>query len=124
MPGHRFSKEEMNEMLLYHAKKQKSKAIGALIIGPIVTAFGIYVSNKDPYTISQSGNSMTIRENKTVVIGKVIGTTGILTTLTSIPLFILAGKAKREAKLVLSDQSTSMLRSRITIPSFGIQIKM
>jgi hypothetical protein len=124
MPGHRFSKEEMNEMLLYHAKKQKSKAIGALIIGPIVTAFGIYVSNKDPYTISQSGSSMTIRENKTVVIGKVIGTTGILTTLTSIPLFILAGKAKREAKLVLSDQSTSFLRSRITVPSFGIQIKM
>jgi hypothetical protein len=124
MVGHRFSKEEMNEMLLYHAKKQKSKAIGALIVGPIVTGFGIYLSNKDPYTISQSGSSITIRENKTVVIGKVIGTTGILTTLTSIPLFILAGKAKREAKLVLSDQSTSLLRSRIDIPSVGILIKM
>jgi len=124
MVGHRFSKEEMNEMLLYHAKKQKSKAIGALIVGPIVTGFGIYLSNKDPYTISQSGSSITIRENKTVVIGKVIGTTGILTTLTSIPLFILAGKAKREAKLVLSDQSTSLLRSRIAVPSLGILIKM
>jgi hypothetical protein len=124
LPGHRFSKEEMSEMLLDHAKKQKSKAIGALIVGPILTGLGVYLGNKDAYSISQSGGYITFRERQTVVIGKVIGTTGILTTLTSIPLFIFAGKAKREAKLILTEQSSSFLSSRIAVPSLGIQVKI
>jgi hypothetical protein len=121
--GPRFSKEEMHKFLLVKSKNQRSKAIGAVVLGPILTGVGVYLSNKDPFTISGgSGSSISVRESNTAIIGKIIGTTGIITTLSSIPFFISAGKTKKEAMLVLPDESVSYLNKRVAVLSLGLHI--
>jgi hypothetical protein len=92
-------------------------------LGPIRTGAGVYLSNKDPFTVSGSGSgSISVRESNTAIIGKIIGTTGVITTLGSIPFFTSAGKAKKEAMLALSDESISHPNERIAVPSLGLHI--
>ena len=121
--GPRFSKEEMHEFLLAKSISQRSRAIGAVVLGPLLTGVGVYLANKEPFTISGGGGgSISVRESNTAIIGKMICTTGIITTLSSISFFISAGKAKKEAMLILSDESISYLNQRIAVPSLGLHI--
>lgn len=120
--GPDLSKEEMRHILLDKSKKQKTAAFVALASGPILTGVGIYLIKHSPDRVVVGPNYLYVEENKNGKIGAVIAATGILTTLSSIPLFISSGKAKREARLVFSDQSTTILNRRMSVPSLGWQI--
>ena len=95
----------------------------ALVAGPVLTGVGAYLM-KDSYEIVGSGGGyMAIRESGTTTAGKIICAAGIATTLTSIPFFIAAGKAKREARLMMRDESTTYLGKRISVPGISLQIR-
>jgi len=124
LPGHTFSKEDQIDFLLFEIKKQKTKAIGALVLGSALTGTGVYLMNKDPYELSGAGGYYSLRESKNLVIGKIICAAGIGTALASIPLFISAGKARKELKLLMKDETTSFLYRRIAVPSFCLQVQL
>jgi len=123
-PGPHLSKEETSYILLDKSRKQKTKAIAALVAGPILTGAGIYLIKHSPDRVVAGPNYLYVEENKNARIGAVIAATGVLTTLSSVPLFISAGRAKREAKLVLSDQTATILNRRISVPSLGWQVSL
>lgn len=119
-PGYRFSKEDVNEFLLYQSKKEKTKGIVTLIAGSVLTGIGVYISNNSP-AISSSNSRRVIYPS---TIGKAVGTTGLVTTFFSIPFFMSASKSKKVARFVLSDQTTGFLNNKINVPSAGVQLNI
>ncbi len=119
------TKADLHEYLLYKSKKEKSKAIGTAIVGPVLTGVGIYLYNKENRTTGQGTGSLIGTQNNSSpakILGILIGSLGISTTISSIPLFISAANARRVAKLVLSDRSISYLNTRISVPSVGLNV--
>ena len=124
-PGYRFSKEDMHEILLEKSKSQKTKAIIAVISGPVLTGFGAYIASKSRPSLSFTGGGyVTIRKSTGEIAGACIGAFGVITTLTSIPLFISSARAKREAALVLREETTSFLNKKISVPGISLRISL
>lgn len=124
-PGYRFTKEELHEIYLDKSKDQKKKAFIALSAGPVLTGIGIYIVNKSgPKLIPAGGGFYAVRSSNGELIGGLIGATGILTTASSIPLFISSTKYKKKAALLLTDQTTSYTTLKIFVPSFTVAISL
>jgi hypothetical protein len=120
--AHSFSREETTEILLDKSKKEKTKGFISLGGGLALSAVGIALLKKDPNTLTANGSGWTVTESDNHVLGGVILGLGTVTTLTSPFLFARAGRLKHKAKLVLSDESTSFLSKKLSVPSIGVQI--
>jgi hypothetical protein len=119
------TKEEGYDFLMDRSRKLKTDAIVALATGPLLTGIGVHLLSKESSTVLVgSGNWIGVRENDSPnrVYGTILAGVGGLTSLTIVPLFIKSAKAKRKANLLVSDQSTSFLNSKIFVPSLGLQI--
>jgi|GEM_PF-6004436 len=124
-PGYRFSNEDMHDILMEKSRSQKTKAIVALATGPVLLGAGIYIAQKNGPTLSGSGGgSFTVRENNVGVLGASIGVLGLATTISSIPLFISSSKAKKEATLLLKNESTGYINQRVSLTSLSLQIAL
>lgn len=120
--GHQFSREETVEILLDKSKKENIKGFVALGGGMALSGVGIHFLRKDPYEIGNNGSTLTVSESDNHVLGACLLGLGVTSILTSPFLFIHAGRLKHKAKLLLSDESTSFLNKKISVPSAGIQI--
>lgn len=120
------SRQDRYEYFLDKSKKQKTQAIIAVTAGPVLTVIGAYIASKGGPTITgSSGGYLTIGNNDTKgVIGTSIGAFGVLTTLSSIPLFIASSKNKKQAALLLKDQPTSFLNRIIRVPSLTLKLSL
>ena len=124
-PGYRFSKEDMHDLLLDKSKSLKTKAVIALTAGPVLTGIGAYIASKNGPTINFTGGGyVTVRNSNGSVIGGSIGALGIITTLSSIPLFISSAKAKREAALILKNEPTGLLNKKISVPGLSLRVSL
>lgn len=95
--GYKFSPQEEAELLQFRSKQQKIKGLVALASGPLITATGIYIHNQS--------------SNKTANdLGSIVTAAGIITTLSSIPFFISSGRLKRQAQILLKNESVSFYR--------------
>lgn len=121
MAGRHLSKEDLHEYLLYKSKGEKTKAITTAIVGPLLTGTGIYLYNLRNTTRSPDG-SLREKHSSARIFGLLIGSLGITTTICSIPLFLSAAETKREAKLVLSQQSAAYLNRNIAVPGVGLRV--
>jgi uncharacterized membrane-anchored protein YitT (DUF2179 family) len=121
----RLSKEDMRDLLLERADKEKTKGIIALISGPVLTGVGVYIISKHA---SDSRGALPGAFNGSGTyagsIGTAIGVTGVLTTLLSIPLFMSASNAKKEARLIFTEQSTGCTFRKIAIRAVGLQLAL
>lgn len=122
-PGYKFSKEEMSEFLLHKSHQQKIKGRIALIGGPALTAAGILLFKREPSVVVGGNGWLEVRNSPSATIGSVIAAAGVITTLSSIPLFISSARNKREAKLLLKEESTSFLNKQIRIPGIALRIE-
>lgn len=120
--GYRFSKEETIEILLDKSKKENIKGFVALGGGLALSGIGIHFLRKDPYELASNGSTLTVSESDNHVLGACLLGVGVTSVLTSPFLFVHAGRLKHKAKLLLSDESTSFLNKKISVPSIGIQI--
>lgn len=120
----RFSREETGEILLDKSKKEKTKGFIALGGRLGLSAIGIHLLKKDPNTITSNGTGLVVSESDNHLWGGVFLGIGVATTLSSPFFFIRSGRFKRKAKLLLSDESTSFLNQKLSIPSVGIQINL
>lgn len=108
------SREDMHDFLLYQSKQAKSKATGAAIVGPILTGVGLYLLQKE--------NSANWRnESPSKMYGAVLSSVGFVVSVSSIPLFISAGKIKREANLFFKAGSSAAFNNKV-IPAAGLQV--
>ena len=123
-PGHRFTKEEMREFLLDKSKQQKTKAYVALIGGPVLTASGLLLFNREPSVVVAGNGWIQVRDSPSGTAGSIIAAAGVITTLTSIPLFISSARSKREAQLLLKEESTSFLNKQISIPGLTLRVAL
>ena len=121
--GYKFSKEDENELLLYQSKQQKTKGIVALVSGPVITAVGLHIINKNHYAYS-NGSSVTTGYNDGATIGYIISSTGILTTLSSLVLFGSSSKLKKRARLVLADEPVGFGINSARAQGIGLQISL
>lgn len=120
------AKEDEHDFLLYQSQKLKTEAIVAAATGPLLTGIGIYLLSKESsISISGSGGWISVSENNSPnrVYGTILATVGTLTTISIVPLLVKSSKAKTQAMLLVSDQSTTLFRSRIAVPSLGLQIR-
>lgn len=108
------STEDLNEYLLFRSQQTRSKAIGAAIAGPVLTGVGLYLLHQEQATDWR-------RESSTKMYGAVVSSIGFLVSVSSIPLFIAAGKSKHEAMLLLKAGSTAVVHHRL-IPEAGLQL--
>jgi len=104
----------MHDFLLYQSNQAKSKAVGTAIVGPLLTGVGLYLLQKE-----NSANWQNDSPSK--MYGAVLSSVGFVVSVSSIPLFISAGKIKREANLLLKGGSSAAFNNRF-IPQAGLQI--
>lgn len=116
------SKADLGEFLLYKSKREKTKAIGTAVTGPVLTGIGLYLYNKKTMEAVPGGAGMQEKRSPVRMIGMLMASLGITTTVCSIPLFVSAASLKREARLVLSSQSTSYIHSNLALPGLGVQV--
>ncbi len=116
------SREDLGEFLLYKSKREKSKAIGTAVAGPVLTGVGLYLYNKKTTEAVPGGTGMQEKRSPARVIGMLMASLGITTTVCSIPLFISAASLKREARLVITSQSAAYNTSNIALPGVGLQV--
>lgn len=122
MASRHLSKQDLGEFLLYKSKREKTKAIGTAVVGPVLTGIGLYLYNKKTMEPVPGAAGMQEKRSPIRVIGLLMGSLGITTTVCSIPLFVSATSLKREARLVLSSQSSSYINSHLALPGLGVQI--
>lgn len=123
-PTHTFTKEDEHEFLLFKSRKCRNLAITSLIVGPLETAAGIYIVNKQrDRAISMYGTTNNL-DQSAMLVGRIITATGIVTTLMSIPLFIASGKAKRDARLQVKDQSMGYRNPYVPVTGLSLAVKL
>jgi hypothetical protein len=122
MASRHLSKEDLREFLLFKSKREKTKAIGTAIAGPVLTGIGLYLYNKKTMEAVPGGAGMQEKRSPARLIGLLMGSLGITTTVCSIPLFVSAAALKREARLVLSHQSTSYSSPYFALPGLSVQV--
>lgn len=122
MAGRHLSKQDLGEFLLYKSKREKTKAMGLAVVGPVLTGMGLYLYNKKSREPVPGGAGLQEKRSPARLIGLLMGSLGITTTVCSIPLFISAASIKREARLVLSGPSTSSIHPRLALPGLGVQV--
>ena len=123
-PGYRFSNEDLHDILVEKSRSQKTKAIVALATGPVLLGAGLYIAQKNGPTLSSSGGSISVRESNVGALGASIGVLGLATTISSIPLFISSSKAKKEAALLLKNESTGFINRKVSLTSLSLQIAL
>ncbi len=118
--------EFRKEAWLAKSSELKSKAVLASIVGPVVGGVGLIIYLKQPALAITGGvgPGVSVRENTsaTRVISGIAAGFGVATTLTIIPLHIGAAKAKRNANLIVTNESTGLLKNSITIQGIGLQV--
>ncbi len=119
--GQHLSKKDLGEFLLYKSKREKTKAIVTVVAGPVLTGIGIYLYKK-PNEPLPVGPGMDEKRSPTRVIGILMASLGITTTVCSIPLFVSASSLKREARLVLTEPPTAFRNNGIPLPGLGLQL--
>ncbi|NTS39563.1 hypothetical protein HRG84_01480 [Flavisolibacter sp. BT320] len=119
--GQHLSKKDLGEFLLYKSKREKTKAIVTVVAGPVLTGIGIYLYKK-PNEPLPVGPGMDEKRSPTRVIGILMASLGITTTVCSIPLFVSAASLKREARLVLTEPPTAFGNNGIPLPGLGLQV--
>lgn len=122
MASRHLSKEDLHEFLLFKSKREKTKAIGTAIAGPVLTGVGLYLYNKKTMEPLPGGSGIQEKRSPARLIGLLMGSLGITTTVCSIPLFVSAASLKREARLVLTHQSTSVSSSSLALPGLSVQV--
>jgi hypothetical protein len=119
-PGPRFSSEDVYDILVFKSKQQKTKGFIALIGGPAITAAGIMVSrNLERSRFTGFPVSSTTAKWD---IGNYVAVLGVITTLSSVPLFLSSAKYKRAANLLLTNQGTTFLDKKIPVPGISLRI--
>lgn len=111
------SKEDRFAFLMYKSKHEKSKAIGAAVAGPVLSGFGLYLLGKEG-SITNGQNDSPVR-----LYGVLLGSLGLMVSISSISLFCSAGKTKREAQLLLSTSSSVRVGTRLPVPGIGLRIR-
>jgi len=124
LPGYRFSKEDQHEILLEKSKSQKTKAIIAITGGPVLMGIGALIVSKSGPTLQPVGGGFSVRKSDGEIVGGSIAAFGMITTLTSIPFFISSTKARREAALLLKNESTSFLKTEIAVPGITLRVRL
>jgi hypothetical protein len=122
-----FSKEDQRDALLDQSRKLKTQAIIASVTGPLMAGVGFYMlSRESSVSLSGSGGYMSVRENTSAnrMFGTILAGVGCATTITILPLIIRSAKAKKQANLILSNQSTGFLKLRKPVPSLGLRIAL
>jgi hypothetical protein len=118
------STQPSGEFMLYQARQLRTKGIVAASLGSVLSGAGILVLSKygsvDAATIGNSMAATANHEPHQVYAGILIWA-GVASTITSIPLFIASRKAKRKAMLFFSDESTTLLHKKISVPSISAQ---
>jgi hypothetical protein len=125
MVGHRFTNEEIKGFLLEKSTVYKTLAVKAAIAGPVLMGVGIYMIRRHNAAQGRTSGAGTINsysQNRTGEIGALIGVSGTLLTIYSVPLFILSSTTKKQASLILSDQSACFHQANTPLPALGIQI--
>lgn len=84
------------------------------VAGPILCGAGLYLLNK-----KGPGNGLP-DTSPTKLYGALLGSLGLTLSITSYSLFVAAGKTKKEARLVLSTQTSTYLNRRFTVA--GVQL--
>ena len=111
--------------MLDKSRKLKTEAIIASITGPIFTGIGLHLLRKED-DISISGNggwiSVSTSPSSSRVFGAILTSAGAVATISILPLFISSAKMKKKADLILVNESTSLLQSRINIQGVGIRL--
>jgi hypothetical protein len=120
--GHRFSREETAEILLDRSKKDRTEGVIALGGGIALSAIGIHLMQKDPYTTTLTASSLTVRRSDNYIWGASLLALGVTSALSSPFFFLRAGRLKHKARLMMSDESTSFLNTKIFVPSFALKI--
>lgn len=119
--GQHLSKKDLSEFLLYKSKREKTKAIVTVVAGPVLTGIGIYLYKK-PNEPLPVGPGMDEKRSPTRVIGILLASLGITTTVCSIPLFVSASSLKREARIVITDPPTVYRNRGVAWPGLGLQV--
>ncbi|MDQ3279094.1 MAG: hypothetical protein M3Q06_12265 [Bacteroidota bacterium] len=119
--GRHLSQEDLHEYLLYKSKREKTKAITTAVVGPLLTGTGIYLYTLRNTTRLPDG-SVQEKHSSARILGLLVGSLGISTTICSIPLFVSAAETRKEAKLVLSQQSAAYLNRAISVPGVGLRV--
>ena len=117
------SREDLHEYLLYKSKQEKTKAITTAIVGPLLTGTGIYLYNLKN-TVTLPDGSVQEKNSSARILGLLIGSLGVSTTLCSIPLFISAAETKKQAQLVLSHQSAAFLNRNSGLTGVGLRVSL
>ncbi len=119
---HRFSTEETAEILLDRSKKENVRGFVTLGCGLVFSGVGLHLIKKEQYVFTPNSTGWSVSRSDNYIWGKTLLVLGTASAITSPFLFIHAGKLKRKAKLMLSDESTSLLNKKLSIPSVGIQV--
>ena len=123
MVGHRFTNEEIKSFLLDKSTAYKTLAVKAAIAGPVLMGVGIYMIRRYNASLGRYSGAGTVNsysQSRTGEIGALIGVSGTLLTIYSVPLFILSSNTKKQASLILSDQTTGFHQATSLLPAIGI----
>lgn len=120
--GYRFSREESVEILLDQSKKENIKGFVALGGGLALSGISIHFLRKDPFQLSSNGSGMTVSESDNHILGASLLAGGVTLIAGSPFLFIRAGRLKKKAKLLMSNEAASLLDQTISVPSIAFRI--
>ena len=121
MPSRHLTKEDLHEFLLYKSRQEKTKAIVTAVVGPLLTGTGIYLYHLKN-TVTLPDGSLREKNSSARVLGLLIGSLGVSTTICSIPLFISAAETKKQAKLVLTQQPAAWLNRSVAVPGVALRV--
>ncbi|MEI6947718.1 hypothetical protein V9K67_11035 [Paraflavisolibacter sp. H34] len=113
--GFAFTNEELAHYLHYKSRQQRTKAWVALVSGPAITATGLAVILKNQ-ELSKSGQNFFF----------IAASAGLVTTISSVPLYISSVQNRKKARLLLKNEATTMVRpSRsFLLPAIGIGLSL
>jgi hypothetical protein len=97
--GPSFSKEEMAHYLAYKSRQQRTRAVIALLSGPAITAAGLAVMLKNE-PLTKTGQNF----------GFITCSAGLITTISSVPLYFSSVHNRRKARLLLKNEPTGFSR--------------
>lgn len=120
MVGHQFTKKEIHEFLLDKSNAYRSQAVRAAVAGPALIGVGIYLISR--YNAAPVRGATNATPNRSGEIGALVGVSGALISIYSIPLFILSHNTKKAAALILSNQAGSNGMVSRFMPAVGISI--
>ena len=90
--------------------------VGAAILGPLFSGIGLYLLNKEHATANWQDNS------PSRMYGTLLTSFGVVLSVSSIPLFVSAGKTRREADLLLTAGYVTPFQSLVAAPGAGVRI--